>query len=275
MTEAEQGRLLPGQRLRSGREAAGLTQAEMAARMHLSVGYIRALEADDYDRLPKAAFVRGYIKNYAKLVNLPGDELANLYQQVAEEERPQMALTPPGTEPDRRLWWIGGAVGFVLAVWLLWPASVEQSQRHAEYPAIPEVIADASVENAGIPPAEVAEQGAEALLPEDRTSADNEASAVPQSAAPQKDIKADAASGNFDRLLIHFKEVCWLRVRNADGDEIYIGQRDENQPLQLDGVGPFRITLGNAAAVSEIFVNDTSVRVPVAAPGQVITVRAP
>ena len=36
MTETEQGRLLlPGQRLRSGREAAGLTQAEIANRMHL------------------------------------------------------------------------------------------------------------------------------------------------------------------------------------------------------------------------------------------------
>ena len=248
MTETEQGRLLlPGQRLRSGREAAGLTQAEIANRMHLSVSYIRALEADDYDRLPKAAFVRGYIKNYAKLVNLPGDELANLYQQMADEARPPPVSSPPPAAPDRRSWWIGGAVGFALIIWLLWPVSVEQPER-------------------------LTESGA--MLPQD-DPATGTGGATASVTPGQQLVTTDAATASSDRLLIRFKEVCWLRVRNADGDEIYVGQRNENQPLQLDGRGPFRITLGNAAAVSEIFVNDASVKVPVVAPGQVITVRAP
>lgn len=273
MTETEQGRLLlPGQRLRSGREAAGLTQAEMANRMHLSVSYIRALEADDYDRLPEAAFVRGYIKNYARLVNLPGDELANLYQQMADETRPQAAALPPPAEPDRRLWWIGGAVGFVLVVWLLWPTSVEQPDRYREPAVTPEMSEDAAAEDEGAAPADAVEESVEAL-PQDElipSPADEEASV-----APSQPVQADTVSVASDRLLIRFKEICWLRVRNAAGDEIYVGQRDENQPLQLDGRGPFRITLGNAAAVSEIFVNDASVKVPTVAPGQVITVRAP
>lgn len=272
MTETEQGRLLlPGQRLRSGREAAGLTQAEIANRMRLSVSYIKALEADDYDRLPEAAFVRGYIKNYARLVNLPGDELANLYQQMAEEARPQAAPAPLPAEPDRRLWWVGGAIGFALVVWLLWPASVEQPERYPEPAVIPDITEDTD-ENRDIAPAEVLEDGAETSPQEGLTSApvDEEISAV-----PQREAEAAPASIASDRLLIRFKEVCWLRVRNADGDEIYVGQRDENQPLQLDGRGPFRITLGNAAAVREIFVNDASVKVPTVAPGQVITVRAP
>lgn len=272
MTETEQGRLLlPGQRLRAGREALGLTQAEMANRMHLSVSYIKALEADDYDRLPESAFVRGYIKNYAKLVNLPADELANLYQQMAEETRPQSESLPPPAEPDRRLWWIGGAVGFVLVVWLLWPTSIEQPEQYLERSGTPEAAGTPSPEGETVSPAEGLEAGAE-LAPEDAPTsvpADEDAAAV----EPQ--VEDEVGSVAADRLLIRFKEVCWLRVRNADGDEIYVGQRDENQPLQLDGRGPFRITLGNAAAVSEIFVNDASVKVPVVAPGQVITVRAP
>ena len=266
MTETDQGRLLlPGQRLRSGREAAGLSQAEIAHRMHLSVSYIKALEADDYDRLPEAAFVRGYIKNYARLVNLPGDELANLYQQMADEARPQVAAVPAPAAPDRRLWWIGGAAGFVLVIWLLWPASVEPPDRYTEPGVLPEVIEDAAVAN------DVVEESVEAL--------EQELSPVPPaeqaSVAPSQPLEVAPVSVVADRLLIRFKEVCWLRVRNADGEEIYVGQRDEGQPLQLAGRGPFRITLGNAAAVSEIVVNDASVKVPVVAPGQVITVRAP
>ena len=274
MTETEQGRLLlPGQRLRTGREALGLSQAEIATRMHLSVSYIRALEADDYDRLPEAAFVRGYIKNYAKLVNLPGDELANLYLQMAEEARPQPVSSPPAAEPDRRLWWVGGAVGFVLIVWLLWPTSIERSEREVEQPGVAEVSGDVAAPEAEALPEQATDGNAE--IPQQ--DAENPA-AQPDgevSVAPLQEVGTDAALVASDRLLIRFKEVCWLRVRNADGDEIYVGQRDENQPLQLEGRGPFRITLGNAAAVREIFVNDASIRVPVVAPGQVITVRAP
>lgn len=274
MTETEQGRLLlPGQRLRTAREALGLTQAEIATRMHLSVSYIRALDADDYDRLPKAAFVRGYIKNYAKLVNLPGDELANLYQQMAEEKPPEPVSTPPATESDRRLWWVGGAAGFALIVWLLWPVSVEQERQQMEPSVASEVTGDVSTDEVDITPAESVDESGETLLQEDLAPSIQTDEDV--SVAPSQEVETDTASVSSDRLLIRFKEVCWLRVRNADGDEIYVGQRDENQPLQLDGRGPFRITLGNAAAVSEILVNDTSVRVPVVAPGQVITVRAP
>lgn len=275
MTESEQGRLLlPGQRLRSGREALGLTQAEIAARMRLSVSYIRALEADDYDRLPKAAFVRGYIKNYAKLVNLPGDELANLYQQMADETPALPESIPPVKEPDRRLWWVGGAAGFVLIVWLLWPVSIEQSERYTEPSMAPEMSADIADQDAGVAADEQFDDGGQMLQLEDLTAAEQtEVGASVMSQA--QEVESDTAPVSIDRLVIRFKEVCWLRVRNVDGDEIYVGQRDENQPLQLDERGPFRITLGNAAAVSEIIVNDTSVRVPVVAPGQVITVRAP
>lgn len=274
MTEAEQGKpLLPGQRLRTGREAFGLSQAEIAARMHLSVSNIRALEADDYDRLPGAAFVRGYIKNYAKLVGLPGDELANLYHQIAEQARPAPISTPPATsEQDRRLWWIGGGAGFLLIVWLLWPVSPEQTDWQREPSGVEEAVEGAPVGQVDTVPVEALDAGAEVLQQDDL---DSTAQSQEARVVPQQQVATDVAQPAFDSLLIRFEEVCWLRVLNADGDEIYVGQRDENQPLRLDGRGPFRITLGNAAAVSEIFVNDTSVRVPVAAPGQVITVRAP
>jgi cytoskeleton protein RodZ len=254
MTESDQGRLLlPGQQLRKAREAKGLTEAQIAERMHLSLGYIRALEADNYAKLPEAAFIRGYIRNYAKLVNLPGDELANLFQQMVNEQTasdPSPSLIPAGEVKDRRSWWIAGAVGLVLAVWLLWPSSVQPPVEQPVAPlATPQWQQEADEEELELP-----EQEAEAQVVTELAG-----SAVPA----------------VDRLEIRFSEDCWLRVRNVDGDEIYVGQRTGNQPLLLEGRGPFRITLGNAAAVSAILVNDASVRVPTVAPGQVITVRAP
>src|SRR5690554_7308425 len=83
MTDNEQHQvMLPGQRLAAGREALALSQADIATRMNLSVIYIRALENGDYKRLPGMAFVRGYIKNYAKLVDLPVAELVAQLEQI-------------------------------------------------------------------------------------------------------------------------------------------------------------------------------------------------
>jgi cytoskeleton protein RodZ len=254
MTDTDQGRLLlPGQQLRKAREAKGWSEAQIAERMHLSVSFIRALEADNYDKLPEAAFIRGYIRNYAKLVNLPGDELANLFQQMVAEQAPAepSPMLIPGVESkDRRSWWIAGAVGLVLALWLLWPSSVEPPPQPAAPAAEPEWQLE---------PEQVDE-----LFPEQEAEQ-----------ASEVDVAAESSAVAADRLEIRFSEDCWLRVRDVDGEEIYVGQRSGNQPLLLQGRGPFRITLGNAAAVSAILVNDASVRVPTVAPGQVITVRAP
>ena len=63
--------VLPGERCRKAREALGWTPAEAAKRMHLSQSYLVALEADDYERLPEATFVKGYLKNYCLLYTSP------------------------------------------------------------------------------------------------------------------------------------------------------------------------------------------------------------
>ena len=44
--------VLPGERCRKAREAQGMTQAQAAQRLHLSLTYLQSLDADDYERLP-------------------------------------------------------------------------------------------------------------------------------------------------------------------------------------------------------------------------------
>lgn len=67
---AERCAELVGQALKSGREAAGLTAAEVGEKLKLSARQIEALENDDFAALPGNTFVRGFVRNYARLVNL-------------------------------------------------------------------------------------------------------------------------------------------------------------------------------------------------------------
>lgn len=71
----------PGERLREAREAARLTVGEVASRLRLSPSVVERLEADDYERLHGATFVRGYLSGYARLLDLPEGPILEAYER--------------------------------------------------------------------------------------------------------------------------------------------------------------------------------------------------
>lgn len=59
-----------GDKLKHGREALGLTFADVAAKLKLSERQIEAMEAEDFAQLPGEVFSRGFVRNYARLVQV-------------------------------------------------------------------------------------------------------------------------------------------------------------------------------------------------------------
>lgn len=64
-----------GAKLRLAREALGLTSAAVAAKLKLGERQIEAIEAEDFAHLPGETFARGFVRNYARLVNLDAGQL--------------------------------------------------------------------------------------------------------------------------------------------------------------------------------------------------------
>lgn len=251
---------MPGQRLREARERTGLEIEEAARRLHLSTTFVRALERDDYDRLPEPTFIKGYIRNYARLLGLPADELVGLFQQATadvevEQEEPVRPLRAPLESRRRQSWMVGAAAVAVVAL-LIWAGTG------------PDEAPETAPATATAPAAPVEEQ-------------EIEAAQEPPAAEPEVDepvLRADEATEPVaapDRLTMTFNDDCWVRVENAAGEEVHVGVEGAGSMLTLDGRAPFRITLGNAAAVDSILVNGRAASVPRAEPGRVRTVRVP
>ena len=59
-----------GELLSAGREQAGLSIADVANRLRMSVKQIGALERGDYTAIPAGTFLRGFVRNYAKAVGV-------------------------------------------------------------------------------------------------------------------------------------------------------------------------------------------------------------
>lgn len=78
-----------GDVLQTEREVQGWTLTDIAAATHIKTDYLAALEADKYDTIPGAVFVKGFIRSYANYLGINGEELIDLYLQHTTPERPQ------------------------------------------------------------------------------------------------------------------------------------------------------------------------------------------
>ncbi|MEM9743671.1 MAG: RodZ domain-containing protein [Pseudomonadota bacterium] len=78
MSESDSGSAnlrTPGPLLRAAREQLNIEIREIGEALHLPAGSIEAIERDDYDEFPATVFARGYVRSYAKLVELDPDEV--------------------------------------------------------------------------------------------------------------------------------------------------------------------------------------------------------
>ncbi|MBS9424855.1 cytoskeleton protein RodZ [Photorhabdus caribbeanensis] len=74
-TTPEQAHLTAGQLLRQAREQHGLTQQTVADRLCLKLSTIRDIEEDNIPATMVPTFLRGYVRSYAKLVQIPETEI--------------------------------------------------------------------------------------------------------------------------------------------------------------------------------------------------------
>lgn len=95
-TNQESVRFSSGQALRAAREAQGLTLEYIAEKLKLSVRQLVALESDDFQSLPGNTFVRGFVRNYARLVGIDPQPLLEHLSAELPQERVQVAMPRVG-----------------------------------------------------------------------------------------------------------------------------------------------------------------------------------
>ncbi len=110
-----------GQYLRAMREHRGLSLAQVAAETKIRRLYLNALEEGDHAPLPSRPFAVGYVKAYARVLGLDGDEVVARFRTEFPEERAALRA-PIGVDQEkdrvrRLIYWAGGAVVCAVVLW--------------------------------------------------------------------------------------------------------------------------------------------------------------
>ena len=85
----QQGEISVGLRLQRARMEKKLSQVEVAEKLFLTTQIIEFLDDGAFERIPKKAFIRGYIRAYARVVGLEGSELVAAYDAEVERDEGQ------------------------------------------------------------------------------------------------------------------------------------------------------------------------------------------
>ncbi|TCK17479.1 cytoskeleton protein RodZ [Thiogranum longum] len=254
---AESGLSAIGKCLSKGREEAGMEMGEVASELHLRVEVIQALEAGDEAALPAAAFIRGYVRSYARCVGLDEAALVARLPQ-ATEHRPvprQVArkhYRVPSIPLGRVLMW--GLILLVLGMVLLYGApalerlwSGQGGQPVDNSLQLPP--SDTQVPDAGaLPlPEEGSEEAPDVFLTE--KPPEPERAQAPSVAVPDttKEVVRTKAQGPAE-LVLRFTEDSWVEMTSRQR-KLVVGTQHAGTERIVRAEPPIDILLGNAPGV--------------------------
>ena len=280
----------PGTRLATERERQGLSRADIAQRLHMSASQVEALETGDYARLPRGTFLRGFVRNYAKLLGIDADALVrSLAHSAPSDARPGIVVVsqnirfdPLGqhlASPYVKAAGITAAVlvvGFAAMYWWLFvrtaPPAVTVARKTvtADAPKPYLTPAPEALRYAEAPPRNVEAPRVEgpAKAPAAPEVAKPEpAKPGPQKAAPKPAAQPTAipASGTIDAapvvaaggsvIRLKFRGSAWVEIKDGRGKVLLSRNNPGGSEAEVIGKGPFSVVVGNAPEVT-MFLND-------------------
>jgi cytoskeleton protein RodZ len=274
-----------GAMLRAAREQLGLSVADVAAQTKFAPRQIEALEADDFENLPETAFLRGFVRSYAKILNVDAQILLAALPQA---KAPTAELIPASVgvpfpydhSAQKNLILLGAALLMALiaagfAVWHfttpLKPAKVVKVETPVSLPSeiqiipAPPVAQEREIEPA-IPdePKRRTSVDAEKVIPRKEKAAPAEVITPAQSGVPARHkstvIKTTPASGTAATtpvrteasgktasLHLVFDEESWTEITDKDGKVISSRVHPPGSEMNLYGHLPLSLVIGHAA----------------------------
>ena len=263
-----------GDQLRAAREAHGLSIDTVAQHLKLAPRQVRALEDGDYAQLPGRTFIRGFARNYARLMQLDADAIVASLPDA--QQAPTLDTTPLAasaraigempTSRQPRSAWLRWAFLFAIAA-IATIAVVYETTRESASDDKPAAQRGVPVDPIGpstpigtplqnpltagdavgtSPPTLLPPASADAQT--SQPSATSQGGATPSTSLPiTTPPKPPAPEAT---LVISYTGPAWTEVRDANGQRLLLVTGTAGTSQAVSGVPPFDLTIGNALNAS-------------------------
>jgi len=264
--------------LTRAREKLSLSQKDIASRLNLKEEYIAALDANDLDKLPAPTYVRGYIRSYARAVNLNADSLINLFEGIAEappEILPDVKPTVQASSRDKPVQAMTYLVTLTLVILIIawwqgqhivstdffafntktssggkYPGGFTYTYDVVNHPDTVEISAIDGLDDSGLKNMKIVD------LAKSSESEPDDILSIDDSLNMNAQTNLNALA-NSDTLKMELTAESWIEVYDILGEKLYRGLAKPGEKISIIGTAPLSVKLGNARAVSVNFNGKT------------------
>lgn len=238
-----------GDALRHARESAGLSIDAVAQHLKLAPRQVLALETGNYAELPGRTFVRGFTRNYARLLALDADALVASIPDASAAASPETQSLRVDTRPigafderPRRFPWRTT----LLVIVLIGAGALFELHRSGRLvlPALDNSVLTRSTDPGIAPPL----PGAATPLPNPLMSGDARVAPITsESTNPAPQTTTSAPGPGAATLQIDYRANSWTEVRDAEGNRLLVGMMTAGSRQSIRGTPPFDVVLGNVS----------------------------
>ncbi|MEZ8238068.1 cytoskeleton protein RodZ [Vibrio splendidus] len=274
-----------GTLLKNKRESLGLTQKQISDRLKLRVTLIQQIEENQFESDQVATFMRGYIRSYAKYVNLDEKVVLNALHHSgdAQHQEQEMLSFSRKTKTEKHnsrimllTWSIFAVIVGISSLW--WWQNQQQdtlSQSLANTESSEELVVEESLDpeltslevieaeqnTETSPVTESSDELTEVSSAEDSVTLDpvevlEEAPEAADVASVTAESETVAPEAVVNELVMQFSADCWIQVKDASGKTLSTGIKKAGQTLNLSGTAPYKVILGAPEGVSMIFASE-------------------
>lgn len=253
---------LPGDVLRYHRDRLGLTLEQASEQSRIKLGTLSAIESGDTEDIP-SVYLRGYIRNYARFLGVPGDELEDQIQNARGAEPAIQSVFSAEARRGRGESWLKASsylAASALIVALAWQFTHEavrfsqgESQLMTGNSAAPDGSPQARTEpaadalpagthlNASIASVELLRQRSQLS---GETTAEQAWGAIGGPGEP-----ATPAVPADHHLELTASGDCWVEIVGGDGAQLEQDLIRAGNSRSYDDKGPFQVMIGRASSV--------------------------
>src|ERR1035437_9008307 len=90
-----------GEKLQQTRAEKGLSLEDVAKGTRIKKEFLSYIENGEYQKLPSASYAHGFVRNYARFLGLPDEEILAIFRREFDQEKAYKVL-PKGFEDRQR-----------------------------------------------------------------------------------------------------------------------------------------------------------------------------
>ena len=267
-----------GKILHEERKKIGLSIDEVATKLNLEPKLIESLEKDEYKKFKFTTYLKGYLRSYARFLNIDGDKVVNLYKEKNPEKKPKII---PDVKPkiqkntnDKSVklfsYIIGLSIALSILIWYQKNFLIQQNKKTIEnvntLPNIKNKINGVDISYKIITHSDYWQWPIDEGYRENNDSNDLESvkdketrNVIKEEQASIKEIVNATENTGYeiqeggDTVVLDLTGDSWVEIYDRNGNRLFLDLARGGKNYIVNGNSPFDILLGAAKEVSVEF----------------------